>query len=489
LEALRREPRLIRERLAGSAPPEAADRLIDLLAHRASAVGALLRDGDRTTISWVTLPEELSLAETADALRTLDAARLPVAEIVVNRVLPPGPPCPVCDRRRSQEHRMLDRTMRTVGRHRRVRVVHAVSGEPRGIAALASLGRQLAVRTASLRRWRGGDARPVPPPAMSAAAGPGSGARAALAALEGLQLVFCGGKGGVGKTTVAAAIALQLARAEPRRRLLLLSTDPAHSLGDVFGASVGDHPGRVAGAPANLMVREVDAARAMAARRDRFDSAVQAIVGAASAAGVRGIRQVMELAPPGIDELFGFVSIMELAASSAGKPRTAARLVVDTAPTGHTLRLLQMPEAAREWTRVLMRLLLKYRQVVPPGSLAAELLELSRDIGTLQTLMHDVQRSGFVVVTRAARVPRCETVRLFAALRRLAIPVPLVFVNARTLAPGSCPWCRRTSRAESEEMVRIRRAGRACVIIQTPLAAPPPRGVAALDRWVRGWTS
>ena len=503
LAALRREPRLIRERLVGDASPEAADRLIDLLEGQARDTAELLRDPARTAISWVTLPEELSLAESADALRALDAAGLPVTEVIVNRVLPAGPPCPVCDRRRAEERRVLARAARTIGRRHPLRIVPAVTGEPRGAAALAPIGRRLAAPPLAVRVPIARVRSALPPPAMSALDRRGGVMATELAALGGLRLLFFGGKGGVGKTTAAAAVALQVARADPRRRLLLLSTDPAHSLGDIFGATLGDRPVRVGGAPPNLEVREIDAVRAMAARRERLDAALAEIVGAEGASSVRGLGELIDLAPPGIDELFGFVSILEIASpgggrrpargsSSPGGGRAASaaaydRVVVDTAPTGHALRLLEMPDVAREWTRVLMRVLLKYRDLMRPGPLAAELVALSRETRALQALMQDARRSGFVVVTRAAEVPRLETGRLLARLRRLRISVPAVIVNARTLAPGRCPVCRATARAEDAQVARIRRVCHDCVIIQTPLAAPPPRGVASLDRWARGW--
>src|SRR5207237_737086 len=64
-------------------------------------------------------------------------------------------------------------------------------------------------------------------------------------------------------------------------------------------------------------------------------------------------------------------------------------VVVDTAPTGHALRLLEMPDAARQWTQVLLRVLLKYKSLVRPGQLAAELVEISRSIRELQALLRD----------------------------------------------------------------------------------------------------
>ena len=161
---------------------------------------------------------------------------------------------------------------------------------------------------------------------------------------------------------------------------------------------------------------------------------------------------------------------------------------MDTAPTGHALRLLEMPDAARDWVQVLLRVLLKYRALVHPGRLAAELLELSKSIGRLQRLLHDPDASRFIVVTRAAEVPRLETERLIRRLRGLHLAAPAMIVNAMTLAPGRCARCRATAAAERAALAALARSRRRSAIIQTPLAAPPPRGVAALERWATHWT-
>jgi anion-transporting ArsA/GET3 family ATPase len=208
-----------------------------------------------------------------------------------------------------------------------------------------------------------------------------------LPVFRGVKLLFIGGKGGVGKTTVAAATALRLARTDPRRRTLLLSTDPAHSLGDVFNTkpgAIGDRPARVPGAPANLMVRELDAERALAARREDLQQALNDIASSVGASTVH--TQLMSLAPPGIDELFGILSVVD------------ARddydlIVVDTAPTGHALRLLELPDTAREWVQVLLRVLLKYRSLVRPGRLAAELVDV-QSIRELRTLLSDAPHAS-----------------------------------------------------------------------------------------------
>jgi arsenite-transporting ATPase len=333
---------------------------------------------------------------------------------------------------------------------------------------------------------------------MAVSAGPEKPSRGrALAQLRGPRLLFFGGKGGVGKTTAAAAAAVALARAEPQRRVLLMSTDPAHSLGDVFAAPVDDEPRVLRGGPVNLHVRELNAARELAAKRTKVEAALDEILetiglsGIAGTAG-RGVAELMDLAPPGIDELFGLLGVIDA-------QERYETIVVDTAPTGHALRLLEMPEAARAWVHLLMRVMLKYREVVRPGALASELVDLSRQIRALQNLLRDRTLTAFIVVTRAAEVPRLETERLMTRLRRLRIGAPVVIVNALTLRPGRCAWCRSTARRERPEVARIRERcrrssrdpsaplGAGCVIIQTPLAQPPPRGLAALTRWGDTW--
>jgi arsenite-transporting ATPase len=467
--------RQMRLHLGGAGTREAADRLIELLATQARRTGELLRDPSRTAFTLVTLPEPLSVAESEDAAAALQAAQVSIPTVLINRVLPDGPPCPNCDRRRAAERRMVERVTRTIGRGRVVRLVPARPREPRGIAALASLPSELRLRP-SLRAARQTVLRPVPCETLFGSA----------------RVVFFGGKGGVGKTTVATAAALRLAQAEPARQVLLISTDPAHSIGDVLGLPVGDLPRPIRGGPPNLRVREIDAGRALAARRERLDAAAEQLTGAlhtgdTTLAGSDSTRQLLNAAPPGIDELFGLLEIVQ----DAVEPSRRHVIVIDTAPTGHALRLLETPALARDWIQLLMRVLLKYKGLVRPGRLGAELLELSRAMGSLQTLLKDHDAARFIVVTRAAAVPRLETGRLVRQLRRLRLHVPAVVANGVTVNPLSCPWCNAAAHVERRELELVRELCRPrtarCAIIQTPLAVPPPRGIPALERWAHSW--
>lgn len=542
LEGLQREHRLIREQLARVGRPEAADRLVALLAEQAHETGTLLKDPRRTTFHWVLLPELLSVAESEDGLLALGRAGIHVSEVIVNRLLPEGRPCPVCDRRREAERASVVRMASRLSRSGTLRMVRAEPREPRGVVALARIGRALRRQAAapfSLETLGVGGRRKAsgasPALVLSLSKDERTTSPEAVPAFHGASLLLVGGKGGVGKTTVAAATAIGLARASPLRRVLLLSTDPAHSLSDVFNATVGDLAEVVPGAPENLQVRELDATAALAARRTDFEAALNEIAEAlgtdhSAITGGRGVSELMDLAPPGIDELLGILEVAGLLnrishglrarasqgrgaeasqgrsagalqgragaqRRSAGALAPATRLydlvVIDTAPTGHALRLLEMPDAAREWVQVLLRVLLKYRKLVRPGRLAAELVELSKSIRGLQDLLHDPVAARFIVVTRAAAVPRVETERLIGRLRRLRLAVPAIVINAMTLSPQTCSWCRTIAAAERRELSRLtgvcRRGPRECAIILTPLAASPPRGRVALERWSKTW--
>jgi arsenite-transporting ATPase len=507
LDALHEEHRLIRDQLARVGRPEASDRLIELLGEQAREMAAHLHDSRCTRVHWVTLPEELSVYEASDAVAALARSGLHVEAIIVNRVLPDGGPCPLCDRRRSLEDAVIKQIARGIGRGREVRVVPAGIREPTGVKALAKIGRALVspassfdpstssgssraasrddkLRMSGLRHQRLVVRRPSDSLVLSLSKDEHTTGPEVLDAFKNAKLLFFGGKGGVGKTTVAAAAALRFASANATRRVLLMSTDPAHSLGDVFAAKVGDSPRPIAGGPRNLLVQELDAARAWATRRAAVEAAVDVLAAALASGGMSRTRtrvsELIDLAPPGVDELFGVLSVFE-----ARDEHDV--IVIDTAPTGHALRLLAMPDVVRDWAQALLRVLLKYRALVRPGQLAAELVDMSRSTRELRLVLRNRQDSRFIVVTRPAEVPGAETSRLLRRLRSLHLAVPAIVANAVTLSPGRCRRCRATASAERRHLGTLRRTLGGPVIIQTPLSAPPPRGAKALTQWGARW--
>ncbi|HEV8254862.1 MAG TPA: ArsA family ATPase [Vicinamibacteria bacterium] len=497
LDGMYAKHRFLAESLAGAYRRDEADALIAEIDSEGRALTELLTDPSRCSFSWVLLPEALSLAETEDAMATLRREGIAVRELVVNRATPPPPgPCAFCEGRRRAERKVLRALTKTFP-GLRVRVVPAQETEPRGTAALRRLGRLMAA------------ARPPGIPPGRAARGVAHRAsrtrlepRATPAWLDvvapphALLLLF-GGKGGVGKTTCAATTALALARRDPRRRILLLSADPAHSLADVLDVPLGDDERPLPGAGPALRARELDADAAFRRKRDRYRKTVDDLFeslqrrAAVDPAYDRAVlHELMDLAPPGLDELLAVLSVTEaLVPHGASRPRHDL-VVLDTAPTGHALRLLAMPRAALEWVRALLSVMLKYREVTGLGELASELVETSRELRALESLLHDPRRTRFVVVTRAAELPAEETSRLLGQLRSLRIAVSALVVDA--LTPPGCARCRRAASAERRLLAALARRcasltrGR-CPMILAPAVAPPPAGVESLERWGRSW--
>jgi arsenite-transporting ATPase len=297
----------------------------------------------------------------------------------------------------------------------------------------------------------------------------------------------------VGKSTCSAAAAVALADGHPERPVRLLSTDPARRMGDVLRVALGDQPLAVPGGPRNLTAQQIDADAAFARERERYARAVDELFD-----GLRGrssldasydraiIRDLIDLAPPGIDEVFATLAVI----GALEAERARALVVVDTAPTGHALRLLEMPEAALEWVQALMRVVLKYQRLVGLGELAEDLLSLSRQLRALRATLTDPASTRFVAVARADQLSRLETVRLLSRLDELRVPRGEVLINA--LTPEGCRRCRRRAAAERRQVDALlsdcrRLHGSACPAIFTPALAPPPGGADSLRGFARAW--
>ncbi|MDO8786904.1 MAG: arsenical pump-driving ATPase [Sulfuritalea sp.] len=150
------------------------------------------------------------------------------------------------------------------------------------------------------------------------------------------RFLFFTGKGGVGKTSIACATAIHLAN--PGRRVLLVSTDPASNVGQVFGIGIGNQVTAIPGV-ANLSALEIDPQAAAQAYRDRIVGPVRGLL---PEAVVKGIEE--QLSGACTTEIAAFDEFTALLTDSA-LTADYDHIIFDTAPTGHTIRLLQLPGA------------------------------------------------------------------------------------------------------------------------------------------------
>jgi arsenite/tail-anchored protein-transporting ATPase len=264
-------------------------------------------------------------------------------------------------------------------------------------------------------------------------------------------LVFLSGKGGVGKTTLAAAVALSYA--SRRLRTLLVSTDPAHSTADVLGVGLGAEPTAVAD---GLDAVEIDAEAAAAAHIDDVKRQVAASIDPELLPAVRRHLDLARLSPGTVESAMfdRLVALMERC------PGEFDRVVFDTAPTGHTLRLLTLPALLSAWVEGLAR---QRERVAGTERMLRNLAGSGGDpeADPLLERLHDrrarFRRAGerlrdeatFWLVLTAERLPIEETVRTHAVLREQGLHVGGLVVNR--LVPASADGAYMAARRDQQE--------------------------------------
>jgi arsenite-transporting ATPase len=264
---------------------------------------------------------------------------------------------------------------------------------------------------------------------------------------RGLQLLIFGGKGGVGKTTCASATALQWAQRSPQSSFLLVSTGPAHSLADSLGDLLP---------PANLKVSELDARQYLAVFKQKHSAKLREIASRGTFLDDDEIGRFLDLSLPGLDELMAFLEV-----SAWTENRSYDCIIVDTAPSGHTLRLLAMPEFLRRWLAMLETLLAKHRYMKwvfsrsrDRDDLDAFLEGLSGSVKGMEELLHDPARCWFVPMMLAEAMSLRETASIVKEVSRLKLPLTDIVVN-RLYPDNACAVCRDERLRQVRELRKL----------------------------------
>ena len=267
------------------------------------------------------------------------------------------------------------------------------------------------------------------------------------------NFVFVGGKGGVGKTSCSSAIAINLS--DQGLKTLIVSTDPAHSLGDAFDFDFSSGQITPIVTEQNLWALEIDVEKELEEFKQKASNLDPNYIAESTGIpkdildtiGLDEIANIFRNPPPGVDEIVALLKIFKYADEKLpnGKPRYD-RIVIDTAPTGHTVRLLQLPQFITTVTTNIIKLkstitgaLDKVKNLfggssmdkseIALNNLINSIEEFRDNLSRMKALLKDHKQTQFVIVTIPTVLAVAESKRLVTELQTENVKVSTIICN------------------------------------------------------------
>ncbi len=276
------------------------------------------------------------------------------------------------------------------------------------------------------------------------------------------RFILVGGKGGVGKTTTSCAIATRFAL--EGEKTLIISTDPAHSISDSFGVDLsGGEAVKIEGFDDKLYGMEVNATEAGESFAEILgisgaDDQVSEFTSTLQSLGIDEFGDLVETAPPGLDEAVALAKVIQLLNSE--EYMSFSKVVFDTAPTGHTIRLLSLPDFMDTFIVKAMKVRSKLGNIMgtfraflsgqpPKQDRSIDVLEeIKKLVIKVREFFQDSTHTEFVIVTIPTVMAINESERLLAQLKGFEIAVNNLVVNQIMPENIDCKFC--TARADNQ---------------------------------------
>lgn len=448
LNMMEEKHRLVISSLVGHYRQDEIDALLARLTSQGRDLAFRLQDSQWTGTFVVMLPERLSLEESRWFVSELQLRHLSVKAAIVNQVVLPA--CQFCAAKATAQQQYFEE-IQGLFLSCPVYAAPLVACEPKTMMELVSLAQRISILESN---------------SSVANTQPGKVCQLGVEGhmldflAEGFGLVVFAGKGGVGKTTLAASSAWHMALRHPQERVLVASIDPAHSLADSLGVCLGDTPQQLAH---NLYACEIDAGKLLSDFKETYQQEaielLSKLLGSSNESSGIGLKydrdiaeKVLDIDSPDLDEFLVFRKLMELKQGDKFDI-----IILDPAPSGHLLRFLELPAVAKPWIKASLEVVHRHHTVDQTQKTVRELLDMLSAIRDFEVDVSDRAVTAVVAVTTPRELVLEGTKEMLDSLCHLGIPCDTIVVNMARQDNAQCSFCHQVHQREDKQIDSFRK--------------------------------